>query len=243
MTAEILGLIALTFCVAMLYSSVGHGGASGYLAVMGLVGLAPNEMKPTALLLNLLVAGTGSIRYVRSDCFDFRVFWPFALGSIPLAFIGGSQKLSDPVYHRTLGVVLIIAAVGMIVRVKHDDATRPLFVPIGIAIGIVIGYVSGLIGVGGGIFLSPILILSRWATTKQTLGIASLFILVNSAAGLLGHLDSVRSIPIEAAYIAPVAFVGGLIGSWLGARRLGTPVLRILLATVLVTASVKLLKS
>ncbi|MFI5385341.1 MAG: sulfite exporter TauE/SafE family protein [Fimbriimonadales bacterium] len=242
MPVETLYLIALTFGVALLYSSVGHGGASGYLAAMGLLGMAPAQMKPTALVLNLLVAGVGTLRYVRSDCFSWRAFWPFALGSIPLAFIGGSQQLTPHVYQRMLGVVLILAAAGMVFRIQRQEQVRALFLPIGLAIGVAIGYVSGLIGIGGGIFLSPILILTRWATTKQTLGIASLFILVNSFAGLVGQIATLQNVPREAAYIAPAALAGGLLGSWLGARRLATPALRILLAAVLVTASIKLLK-
>lgn len=242
MTAETLTLIALTFGVAMLYSSVGHGGASGYLAAMGLIGMAPEQMKPTALVLNLLVAGVGTLRYVRSDCFSWGSFWPFAVGSIPFAFLGGSHQLAPRVYQQVLGVVLILAAAGMIVRLRRQEQTRSFPIPAGIAIGAAIGYVSGLIGVGGGIFLSPILILTRWAATKQTLGIAALFILVNSFAGLLGHIESVRHLPDIAAYIAVAALAGGLLGSWLGAKRLATPALRVLLAAVLLTASFKLLR-
>jgi uncharacterized membrane protein YfcA len=241
MTTDTIYLVLLTFGVALLYSSVGHGGASGYLGAMSLIGMTQAQMKPTALVLNLLVAGVGSIRYVRSECFSWKAFWPFALGSIPFAFIGGSQQLPSPIYQKALGVILIVAALGMMLRLKKQEESRGFFAPVGVVIGGVIGYVSGLIGVGGGIFLSPILILTRWATTRQTLGIASLFIFVNSLAGLLGHVDKVRSIPPIAAYIAPAALVGGLLGSWLGAKRLGTPVLRTFLAAALVTASLKLL--
>lgn len=233
-------LIGLTFGVAILYSSVGHGGASGYLAVMGLVGMASSEMKPTALILNLLVAGAGSVRYIRSGCFSWRSFWPFAVGSIPFAFIGGSHQLSEPIYKRLLGIVLIVAAIGMFNRWKNEEQSRRPPVPVGIAVGSGVGYLSGLFGVGGGIFLSPILILTRWATTKETLGIASLFIFVNSASGLAGNIQSVQHVPSVALYLAPTAFLGGLLGSWPGAKKLNTPTLRTLLAIVLVVASIKM---
>lgn len=234
------GLACLVFAVALLYSSVGHGGASGYLAVMGLVGMTAAQMKPTALVLNLLVAGAGSFRYIRSGCFSWRSFWPFALGSIPFAFVGGSQQLGDPMYKRVLGSVLVLAAISMFTRWRNEAASNAPLIPLGVGIGAAIGFVSGLVGVGGGIFLSPVLILTSWATTKETLGIASLFIFVNSAAGLAGDVHKVQSLPVEAAYLAPIAFVGGLLGSWFGARKLNTPALRALLALVLLTASVKM---
>lgn len=240
MSADYFWLLPLLAGVALLYASVGHGGASGYLAVMGLIGMSGAQMKPTALVLNLLVAGVGSVRYIRSGCFNWRTFRPFALGSIPFAFIGGSQQLSDPLYKRILGTVLVLAAISMFSRWKNER--EPIAPPVaaGVAVGAIIGFVSGLVGVGGGIFLSPILILSRWATTKQTLGIASLFILVNSAAGLLGDLHKVQSLPSSAIYFAPAAFLGGLVGSWFGARKLNTPGLRVLLAAVLLVASIKM---
>lgn len=234
-------LIALTFLVAVLYASVGHGGASGYLAAMALYGMAPETMKPTALVLNLLVAGTGSFRYLRRGCFAWESFWPFALGSIPFAFLGGATMASEGVYRKALGLALLLAAVAMLTPRAGDRETRVLPAWAGIAIGAAIGFVSGLIGVGGGIFLSPILILVGWATTRQTLGIAALFILVNSAAGLLGHLSSLRALPTETLYLAPAAFVGGMIGAELGARRLGSHWVRRVLAIVLGIASGKLL--
>lgn len=235
-------LTALVLLIALLYSSVGHGGASGYLAAMALLGMSPAAMKPTALVLNLLVAGAGSLRYIRSGCFSWRSFWPFALGSIPFAFIGGAHQLTDQSYKRVLGTVLVLAAVGMFVKWKRDgEPVEPPFVPVGVGIGGGIGYLSGLVGVGGGIFLSPVLILFKWATTKQTLGIAALFIFINSAAGLAGDYHKMQRIPIEAAYFAPAALAGGMLGSWLGAKKLDSPILRLLLAAVLLTASLKLL--
>jgi uncharacterized protein len=236
-------LIFLTLLAAVLYSSVGHGGASGYLAAMALVGAAPAMTKPTALILNILVASIGSIRYIRSGCFNWQVFWPFALGAVPLAFLGGATATSDDIYRRALGVALVIAALSLIMRKEGKDATRKLHPIAGILLGAIMGFASGLIGVGGGIFLSPILIIGGLATTRQSLGIASLFILLNSMAGILGHLKSLQAVPPEVALLAPTAFLGGLIGSTLGAKVLPPVWLRVVLALVLVVASSKLLLS
>lgn len=241
MSAGLAIILPLTLLVALLYSSVGHGGASGYLAAMSLVGMAPSQMKPTALVLNLLVAGVGSYRYIRQGCFSRQAFIPFALGSIPFAFVGGGTKLADPIYERILGVALIVAAVGMLWKGRTDRPQREIPFVAAIFLGAGIGFLSGLIGVGGGIFLSPILILSGWATTRQTLGVSSLFILVNSLAGLAGHLSSLQNIPSEALYLGPIALAGGLLGSYLGSKRFSIAGLRILLALVLLIAAGKML--
>jgi uncharacterized membrane protein YfcA len=232
-------LALLTFVVAALYSSVGHGGASGYLAVMSLVGLAPAQMKPTALLLNILVAAVGSARYLHAKCFHLRTFLPLAIGSIPFAFWGGTVKLQDRAYGLLLGVVLVIAAASLLRPKLADAHDHNVPVPTGVAIGAGIGFLSGVVGIGGGIFLSPILILMRWATAKETLGVAAMFILVNSVAGLMGHLSSLHSLPGDVALLAAVAFFGGLIGSELGARRLNTVGVRRMLSLVLLIASAK----
>lgn len=234
-------LVGLALIVAVLYSSVGHGGASGYLAAMALAGMAPASMKPTALVLNLLVAGLGSIRYIRQGCFRLDRFWPFALGSIPFAFIGGATVTGADTYKRVLGVVLVLTAIALLLPRKGETGDRRLSIVIAVLTGAGIGFVSGLIGVGGGIFLSPLLILTGWATTRQTLGISSLFILVNSAAGLAGHLSSLQSLPGLTPWLTAAAFIGGLIGTELGARRLTPGWVRILLAIVLLLASLKLL--
>lgn len=237
-------LAGLTLLVAALYSSVGHGGASGYLAIMALASMPTTVTKPTALVLNLLVSAVGGFRYIREGCFRWKTFWPFIVGSIPFAFIGGRWVLSDAVYARILGLVLILAAAGLVVRraeVTEEESIRDVPIPAGVLGGAGIGLVSGMIGVGGGIFLSPILILARWAGTRETLGIASAFIFVNSAAGLAGNLSRVQKLPPEAPWLALAAFLGGLLGSELGAKRLRSHWVRRVLAAVLLTASVKLL--
>lgn len=233
-------LLGLTLVVATLYSSVGHGGASGYLAAMALIGMAPAQMKPTALVLNLLVAGLGTARYLKEGCFSWKVFWPFALGSVPFAFLGGATTAPDLLYKRLLGLALFVAAAGLVWRGKSDRPKAAVPILLGVLIGVVIGFMSGLIGVGGGIFLSPILILLGWATTRETLGIAALFIFVNSAAGLAGQAGTLHNIPIEAWYLAPTALIGGLIGTQLGAKKLGVVGIRLALTIVLCVAAGKL---
>ena len=235
-------LAVLIFIAALMYSSVGHAGASGYLAAMALFGLAPAVMKPTALVLNLVVATVGTIRFARAGHFAWNVFWPFALTSIPCAFLGGALKLPVSAYKLVLGGVLLFAAWRMAFNVS-SEAGRQIPIPLAPALllGAALGLLSGLTGVGGGIFLSPLLLLLGWADVRKTAGVSVAFILVNSAAGLLGHLASVKNVPHEIVWWAPAALAGGLIGSELGSRRLAPLTMRRLLAVVLVVAGVKML--
>jgi hypothetical protein len=240
---ELLGLCALIFVAALLYSMVGHAGASGYLAAMALYGLAPAVMKPTALTLNILVATVGTIQFARAGHFSWRLFWPFALGSVPLAFLGGALAVPIPVYKTILGVVLLFAAWRLFVSAPRAESapTRDVPRPLAVTSGAGIGFLAGITGVGGGIFLSPVMLLMRWADAKKTAAVSVAFILVNSIAGLLGHLSSVRTLPREIGPLAAVALLGGIIGSTLGSRRLPSPALRRMLAIVLVVAAVKLI--
>jgi uncharacterized protein len=240
---ETLSLALLIFAAALLYSSVGHAGASGYLAAMALFNLAPPVMKPTALVLNLVVATVGTIRFARAGCFSWNVFWPFALLSIPLAFVGGRMTLPVQTYRIILGVVLLFAAWRLAFRQSaHASAEqKPISLPQALPLGAAIGLLSGLTGVGGGIFLSPLLLFLGWADMRRTAGVSVAFILVNSLSGLLGHWASVKSLPHEIVWWAPAALVGGLIGSELGSRRLTPMTMRRLLAVVLVVAGMKML--
>ncbi len=237
---ELLTLCALVFVAAVLYSMVGHAGASGYLAAMALVGVAPGVMKPTALTLNILVATVGTIQFARAGRFSWPLFWPFALGSVPLAFLGGSLALPVPLYKRVLAVVLLYAAYRLFRTVAAGDEPRPVPKAMAVGSGAGIGFLSGLTGVGGGIFLSPLMLIMGWADVRRTAAVSVAFILVNSISGLLGHFSSVRSLPAEIGILAAVALVGGFIGSTLGSRRLPSPVLRRLLAVVLLVAAAKL---
>src|SRR5436309_8236890 len=213
-------LAAFIFIVALLYSTVGHAGASGYLAAMALFGIAPAVMKPTALVLNILVACIGTVRFYRSGFFSWRTFWPFAAASIPMSFIGGAISLPDVIYKSIVGVVLLYSAVRLFFSAGGADNRETKLVPVWIAliVGGIVGLLSGLTGVGGGIFLSPILLLMHWARTKETSGVAVAFILVNSIAGLLGHVSSLALVPHEIIYWAPAAIIGGWIGTILGTR-------------------------
>lgn len=241
-------IAALIFVVAVLYSTVGHAGASGYLAAMALFGVTSEIMKPTALTLNIIVATVGTVRFVRAGFFSWRTFWPFAVASIPAAFIGGWLTLPAVVYKGTVGAVLLYSAVRIFFSAKRADDHETRMVPIAIALlwGAGIGFLSGLTGVGGGIFLSPLLLLMHWAKTKETSGVSVTFILVNSVAGLLGygvfaHFDKVATLPRGALIWGPLALVGGIIGTELGTRRLPIAGLRRWLSIVLVIAGAKLL--
>jgi uncharacterized membrane protein YfcA len=239
-------LALLIFAAAALYGSVGHAGASGYLAAMALVGLQQDVMKPTALALNILAASIVSVRFWRAGYFDWRTFWPFALGSIPLAFFGGGLKLPGGLYKQIVGALLILAALRMIqtasrARDQADSRATPPPILVAIMIGAVIGVVSGLTGTGGGIFLTPTLLLMGWARIRTASGVSAPFILVNSIAGLSGNVLSVRSLPPHLWLWALSAALGAALGSELGSRRFAPRTLRYLLSLVLIIAGCKLL--
>jgi uncharacterized protein len=236
-------LTILIFLAAILYSSVGHAGASGYLAAMGLMGLSPDIMKPTALCLNILVATIGTIQFGRAGHFSWRIFWPFAITSIPFAFLGGALRLPYPYYKAIVGVVLLFAAVRLIYSARKTREAETKSVPIlaALIMGGAIGFLSGLTGVGGGIFLSPLLLLAHWASMRQTAAVSVAFILVNSISGLAGNLASVQYLPTPIPVWAVAAGAGGLIGSELGSRRVAPPVMRYTLAAVLVIAGGKMI--
>jgi uncharacterized membrane protein YfcA len=232
----------LILCVALLYSTVGHAGASGYLAVMALFGMAPIVMKPTALMLNIIVALIGTVRFYRAGFFSWRTFWPFAVASIPASFIGGSLTLPVSVYKLIVGIVLLYSAIRLFLSAGSADKGKITLVPswMALVLGAAIGLLSGLTGVGGGIFLSPVLLLMHWAKTKETSGVSAAFILFNSIAGLLGHVSAISYIPAEITYWAPAVLVGGWIGTELGTQRLPIFWIRKWLAAVLVLAGLKM---
>lgn len=236
-------LAALIAVGALLYSSVGHGGASAYLAAMALYGLAPETMKPTALVLNLVVASVGSITHFRAGNVKWRILGPLIGASIPAAFIGGATKIGADAYLPLLGGTLLVAAARLAWPFKDAEPTRTPPVWALVAAGASIGFLSGLVGVGGGIFLSPLLLLFRWSDAKTTAGASVVFILANSAAGLAGHLASLEKVPGELVLWAPCALVGGLAGAWLGAHKVPPVAFRRILALVLLVAAVKMLGS
>ncbi len=240
---NIILLSVLIFAAGLLYSSVGHAGASGYLAVMALFDLAPDVMKPTALMLNILVAFIAAMQFYRAGCFSWNIFWPFAISSIPFAFIGGALALPGSVYKQVIGLILLFAAYRLF-KYRHStttDAVKPVPVPWAVLFGAGIGLLSGTVGVGGGIFLSPLLLFMGWARARQTAGVSAAFIFMNSIAGIAGHLTSVKFLPDAIYPWAFAAVVGGIIGSHLGSQRFVNATLYHLLAIILIIASVKLI--
>jgi uncharacterized protein len=235
-------LPVLIFIAALLYASVGHAGASGYLAAMALMGVAPEVMKPSALVLNLLVSSIGTVAFARAGAFSWRLFWPFALGAIPLAYFGGAARPDAGWYKPLVGIVLLLAAVRLLVgKLADKENPEPPPVWLSVLLGAGIGFLAGLTGTGGGIFLTPLLLLMGWARAKEAAGTSVAFILVNSLAGLAGKPSSLAHLPANLWLWAIAAVAGGSLGAMLGSKRLPPPSLRRLLALVLLIAAAKLL--
>ena len=229
------------FLIAILYSSVGHGGASGYLAFMALLGFAPEVMRPAALILNIFVSSIAFITFTRNGHFKLKLLWPFIVTSIPLAFLGGTFDIDSRIYKIILGVFLLFAIVRMLIKLKDDDGVfKEPNILLALIIGAILGFFSGLIGIGGGIILSPIIILLGWASVKQTAAVSAAFILVNSIAGLSGFIVKSEMPDVQIIYMVLAGLLGGLLGSWLGSFRIKEIYLRYTLALVLFMASVKL---
>jgi uncharacterized protein len=232
------------FVIALLYSTVGHAGASGYLATMAMLSFTPGVMKPTALALNIIVALVTTIRFATAGYFSWRLFWPFALASVPMAYLGGGMHMDTTIYKILVGIALVFAAFHLILRSKvaPDEPGRATYPGIGasLAVGGGLGFLSGLTGVGGGIFLSPVLIILHWAGLRRTAAVAAAFILLNSISGLAGYLQKGGSYPDHIAVWSVAVISGGYIGSTLGATKFNSPVLRILLGVMLVMAGFKL---
>jgi uncharacterized protein len=241
-STTVFALAALILVAALLYASVGHGGGSGYLAAMALFSMAPEAMKPTALTLNILVSTIGTVTFYRAGYFSWQLFWPFALASIPLAFVGGSVALPGAIYQPIVGLVLLFAAYRLWQSRKEVmPALKKLPYWLALTLGAAIGLLSGLVGVGGGIFLSPLLVIAGWANARRASAVVAPFILVNSLSGLLGHVASVAYLPSALPLWAAAAVMGGWLGAGYGSRHLAGPRLRQVLAIVLVIAGLKLL--
>jgi uncharacterized membrane protein YfcA len=239
---ELVGISVIIFFVAALYSSVGHGGASGYLAVLSFFSIAPQLISTTALVLNVLVSGIAFFSFARGGHFSIRLTWPFIAASIPAAFLGGILKVADHTYYLLLALALIVAAVRLVrLGVSTEGAMmRELTLRVALPTGAGIGLLSGMIGIGGGIFLSPLMQFMRWADIKQISATAACFILANSLAGLAGRTTN-TSFHIGSLWILLIAaFAGGCFGSYTGARILLSLTLRRILAIVLLLAALKL---
>lgn len=238
----VLLLAAGMFCGAILYSSVGHAGASAYIALMALFGIAPAVMRPTALALNVLVATLASARYLRAGLFRWRIVWPFMIGAVPFAFVGGAVQIPGAYYRPIVGVVLLVSGARLLwpaeLSTNRDPGDPPIL--IGILFGAAIGFLAGLTGTGGGIFLSPLLLFAGWSSTKTASGIAAVFILGNSIAGLAGNFAIVRALPPDLPYYAVAVLLGAIIGTTLGIRWRPPMVLKAL-GVVLIIAGLKLI--
>lgn len=241
MTVDYVLLICAILVVAFLYSSVGHAGASGYIAVMTLFGLAPSVIKPAALVLNILVASLTAWQFWRAGHFSWRLFWPFAVLSAPFAFLGGYVNLPTHAFKILVGAVLLFSATRFFLQSGLDQEPKEPSKPIAMSVGAGLGLLSGLTGTGGGIFLTPLLIFMRWARTKTASAVSALFILVNSTSGLLGNLSSTRQLPLFALPLLVAAVSGGAVGSYLGSRQFSPIFIKKLLAIVLTIAGFKLI--
>lgn len=243
MTPDALLLALLFFVAATLYASVGHAGASAYLAAMAFLGAAPAIMRPTALVLNLFVATIVIVRFHRAGHLPWRSLLPLVAGSIPAAFVGGLVDLPGELYRPLVAIVLLAGAWRLATaRAPDDDGPVPRGVPPlpGILAGAGIGLLAGLTGTGGGIFLTPLLVLAGWTATRDAAGLSGAFILANSISGLAGLATGGFTLPAALPLWVAAVIGGGLIGSWLGAVRFSILNLRRALALVLVVAAVKL---
>lgn len=243
MTADNFTIAFILFLtIATLYSSVGHAGASGYLALMALLSFAPESIKPTSLVLNIIVAAIASVKFIQAGYFDRKIFFAFIFTSIPFAFLGGFITISPKYFQLIAGMFLIISALLLIIKTKIKPAqseSKPIPIAYALFIGSIIGIVSGLIGVGGGIFLSPILIVANWTSVKKASGVAALFILYNSLAGLAGHLTALNKLDHHIFYWIIAVAIGGLVGSYLGTIKFNNKIIIACLFLVLLTAGVK----
>ena len=236
-------LTILIFLIATLYASVGLGGGSGYIAIMGLFNIDPVVMKPTALALNILVTTIGTFKYSRAGYFSWKLFFPFAITSIPFAFLGGRLNLNSDLYKGLVGFLLLYAAIRLFTTARAVDDKNIASPPLWAALlsGALIGFVAGVTGVGGAIFLSPLILLMGWATVKETAGLATVFVLVNSISGLIGHWSCTFTFPPKILYWSIAVIIGGWIGAEYGSRKLPSPLIRQVLAGILLLGAIKML--
>lgn len=234
--------LSMLFIISFLYASVGHGGASGYLALMALFGLSPLLMKSSALLLNIFVSFASFYQYYKGGYFKWKLFFPFAITSIPASFIGALITVDAHIYKNILGILLILPILRLFGLIGKDSLKeKDVNAGVALLIGAIIGLLSGMIGIGGGIILSPIILLFHWGNMKQTAGVSALFIFVNSISGLIGVISKGQNIDPMVYIWVLIALTGGLLGAYYGRKKFSNTILKRLLAVTLVIASIKLL--
>jgi uncharacterized protein len=230
------------FVAALLFAIAGHTGASAYLAIFGLLGMAPTEIKPSVLALNIVVGCVAVYKFARAGHFSWRLIWPFILTSIPFSFLGGLITLPTPIYRLLVGVVLVYASFRMLFDAPSKKGTQPDSPPLWLSLllGAGIGLTGGLIGMGGGVLLSPILLLANWAGPQLTAGTIAVFVLVNSISGLLGHWSASPELPSQLPVWGLVALIGGWIGAEIGSRKLSATTIRRILGLILLLAGLRM---
>ena len=244
MTFEFILLAFILFAViATLYSTVGHAGASGYLAIMGLLSFAPESIKTTSLILNSVVAAIASYKFISNGYFDKRIFIAVIITSVPAAFIAGSLHLKPDYFKLCAGIFLVLSSVALLtkgfIKQTENQTTKKIPWAAGLSIGGVIGFFSGLIGVGGGIFLSPIMVLLKWTDIKKVSGISALFIFFNSISGLMGNYKSIYKLDYTILYWLLAVVIGGIVGSYLGTKKFNNKIILGFLFVVLLSAGIK----
>ncbi|HKG06140.1 MAG TPA: sulfite exporter TauE/SafE family protein [Pedobacter sp.] len=233
-------LILSIFIVGFLYASVGHGGASGYLAILSIFEVAASTYKPLILMLNILVAGIGFLQFRRSGFFKWKLCWPFLITSIPMAFIGSKIHVDEGVYHLLLGLALLVPIIRLLGYTPAQKEIKKVNIPLALASGIILGLLAGILNIGGGIFLSPLLMLLAWATAKEAAAASALFIVLNSISGLLGNKAPIQIDPGAAAWFC-AALAGGISGSYFGSHKFKQQTVKYVLTAVLTIASFKLI--
>lgn len=237
-------LLILFFIIAFIYSSVGHGGASGYIAILAITGFFTPELVPVILCLNILVSSVALTNYSRKGHFVWKLFWPFAVASIPAAFAGGYLQLEADLFFVIVGLILLLMAGAILFKTYwkfKDYNVKAVNIPVALLAGAGIGFLSGLVGVGGGIFLSPLILFLGWGTIRQIAAVSALFVLMNSLSGLGGHLFTTDILWSTAALFVLPVLIGGYLGSRLGAKTADPKIIRLMLAVVLVIAGVKMM--
>lgn len=238
-TALLLASIAI---IALLYSSVGHGGASGYLAIMAIAGISPELMKSSALILNLFVSSIAFFSFYKAGFFKWEILWPFIISSIPASYFGAMLPVNASMYHTILSICLLIAVTWMLFKPKDRNIQpKNINYPLAVGIGVIFGFISGIVGIGGGILLSPFLIIMRWANVKQAAGVSSAFIFLNSLSGLSGLIKTGVAVNPDIIPFIAAAMIGGLTGSLLGSFRFSVITVKSILSIVLLFASIKII--